>query len=223
MALLALWQGRGAWVNAAALVLGEGLLLVGLLFEAFLVDETQVDLFDAVLLREGQAALVRPGRILLPEGADPVRQLGKPVGTAVYAPFSVRQILEFVVLLPFNFVPIVGTPVFLLLTGYRAGPFHHWRYFRLLGLTRQERKAVVKKRKLRYTWFGTSALILQLIPGFSSTELGPFLSSAVMLMSIVLFLMTSAVGSALWAVDLEKAKQAQQQAAAEPEYTDDPV
>ena len=170
MALLALWQGRGAWVNAAALVLGEGLLLVALVFEAFFVDETQVDLFDAVLLHEGQGALVSTGRILLPEGTDPVQQLGKPVGTAVYAPFSFRQIVEFVFFLPFNFVPIIGTPVFLLLTGYRAGPFHHWRYFRLLGLTKQERRAAVKKRKLRYTWFGTSALILQLVPGFSCME-----------------------------------------------------
>jgi hypothetical protein len=35
---------------------------------------------------------------------------------------------------------VAGTPMFLLLTGYRAGPFHHWRYFHLLDMTKQQKK-----------------------------------------------------------------------------------
>lgn len=46
VAFLALWQGPGAWFNAAFLVLGEGQVLIALLFEALLVDETLVDIFD---------------------------------------------------------------------------------------------------------------------------------------------------------------------------------
>ena len=187
-------------------MLGEGAVVIALIFEALFVDETQVDIFDAVLLHEGQGALVANGRILLPEGSNPVQQLGKPIGSAVYAPFSLRQIVEFVVFLPFNFVPVVGTPVFLLLTGYRGGPFHHWRYFRLLGLTKKERKEAVMKRKLRYTWFGTSALVLQLVPGLS-----------------MLFLLSTAAGAALWVVELERKKRVLQDANTEPEYADDPV
>lgn len=37
-----------AWVSAALLVLAEGAGIIALLFEAFLVDETLVDIFDAV-------------------------------------------------------------------------------------------------------------------------------------------------------------------------------
>lgn len=48
VAFLALFHKAGAWVNGTILVLGEGAAIVAILFEAFFVDETQVDLFDAV-------------------------------------------------------------------------------------------------------------------------------------------------------------------------------
>lgn len=180
---------------------------MALLFEAFFVDETLVDVFDAVLINEGISDLVAQGRTLHPEGANPVKQLGKPVSSAVYSPFSLRQIVEFIVFLPFNLIPVVGTPVFLILTGYRAGPLHHWRYFKLLGLSKKERQTVIKRRKLPYTWFGTVALLLQLVPGLS-----------------MLFLLTTAAGSALWVVQLEKQRtQIPEPGPVEEEYTDDPV
>lgn len=46
VAFLAIWHGPGAWFNAVFLVLGEGQVLIALLFEALLVDETLVDVFD---------------------------------------------------------------------------------------------------------------------------------------------------------------------------------
>ncbi|QMW27248.1 hypothetical protein G4B84_002537 [Aspergillus flavus NRRL3357] len=186
VAFLSIFQGRGAWVNGAVLVLGEGAAIVAALFEAFFVDETLVDIFDAVLVNEGHGELVTTSRVLYPQGDDVVKRLGKPIHSAVYAPFSLRQIVEFVVLLPLNFIPVAGTPMFLLLTGYRAGPFHHWRYFQLLDLSKQQRKEKIRRRQLQYTTFGTVALILQLVPPLS-----------------MFFLMSTAVGSALWAVDLE--------------------
>lgn len=49
VAFLALFgHGPGAFLNATFLVLGEGAVIVALLFEALLVDETLVDVFDAV-------------------------------------------------------------------------------------------------------------------------------------------------------------------------------
>lgn len=51
VAFLALFgHGPGAFLNAAFLVLGEGAVIIALLFEALLVDETLVDVFDAVNL-----------------------------------------------------------------------------------------------------------------------------------------------------------------------------
>ena len=226
VAFLAIFHGiPGAFIQGAFLVLGEGAAIVALLFEAFFVDETLVDVFDAVLVNEGCEELVKQRRIVLPppeledptqtQRPDPVKRLGKPTASAIYSPFNLRQILEFILFLPFNLIPVVGTPVFLLLTGYRGGPLHHYRYFKLLGLTNKERKAAVGRRQLRYTWFGSVALLLQLIPGLS-----------------MLFLLTTAAGSALWVVDLEKKialsryERVEESSAREDggeEYVDDPV
>lgn len=193
VAFLAIFHGPLAWVNGAFLVLGEGAAIVALVFEAFFVDETLVDVFDAVLLNEGLENFVARSRLLNLDENDPVKQLGKPTNPAVYSPFSLRQIVEFIILLPLNLIPICGTPMFLVLTGYRAGPFHHWRYFKLLDFSKSERKAFVKRRQLRYTWFGTVALLLQLVPVLS-----------------MLFLMTTATGSALWVVKLEEKRRVHQ-------------
>jgi hypothetical protein len=153
VAFLAIFQGAGAWVNGAFLVLGEGAAIVALLFEAFFVDETLVDIFDAVLVNEGHGELVTACRVLYPQGDDAVKRLGKPTQSAVYSPFSLRQIIEFIVLLPLNFIPVAGTPMFLLLTGYRAGPFHHWRYFQMLDLSKKQRKESIRRRQLQYTTY----------------------------------------------------------------------
>lgn len=209
VAFLAVFQGSSAWVNGAFLVLGEGAAIVALLFEAFFVDETLVDVFDAVLLNEGLEPLVNRERVIYPDGETPVKRLGKPTTSAIYAPFSLRQIIEFVVLLPLNFVPVAGVPMFLVLTGYRAGPFHHWRYFQLMEFTKDKRKRFVRNRQLKYTAFGTVALILQLIPIFS-----------------MFFLLTSAAGSAIWAAEIEKHKEyleSQRLGREENEYRDDPA
>lgn len=152
VAFLAIFHGSGAWVNAAFLVLGEGAAIVQGLFEAFFVDETLVDVFDAVLINEGHEKLVETSRVVYPqEDANPVQRLGKPTSCAIYSPFSLRQILEFVFLLPLNFIPIAGTPMFLVLTGYRAGPFHHWRYFHLLDFSKKQRNEFIRRRQLQYT------------------------------------------------------------------------
>jgi hypothetical protein len=155
VAFLALFHrtGSSAWVNGTFLVLGEGAAIVAILFESFLVDESQVDVFDAVLVHKGYEDLVRPFRPVSEDALnDPVRRLGKPTRSSVYGPFSFRQIAEFVVLLPLNFVPYVGVPLFLLLTGYRAGPLQHWRYFKLRDFDKKQRNAYIRKKRWEYTW-----------------------------------------------------------------------
>lgn len=208
VAFLAIFHGPGAWLNATFLVLGEGAAIVALLFEAFFVDECLVDIFDAVLIDQGLADLVGQGRVLDSTAPNSVAMLGKPTASAVYAPFSLRQIVEFVVLLPVNFIPVVGVPIFLILTGYRAGPFHSWRYFKLRGFSKKERQEYIRNRQLKYTWFGVVSLTLQLVPVLS-----------------MLFLLTSAAGSGLWVAKMEHARRSREQATLSgPEpYHDDPV
>ncbi|PVH76654.1 hypothetical protein DL98DRAFT_425142 [Cadophora sp. DSE1049] len=216
VAFLAIFHGPVAWFNAVFLVLGEGQVVIALLFEALLVDETLVNVFDATLIREGQIDLVSPSRILFHDAPNSVKMLGKPTSSAIYSPFSFRQIAEFILVLPLNLIPIIGTPFFLVLTGARAGPFHHYRYFKLRGLSKKEKKDEIRKRKWKYTWFGTVALFLQLVPVLS-----------------MFFLLTTSAGSALWAVKLEEQKKLVEEAPvpapgttdeeAPPAYTDDPI
>jgi hypothetical protein len=105
-----------------------------------------------VLIDKGLADLISPTRILYQDATNSVKKLGKPTTSVVYAPFSFRQIIEFIIFLPLNFIPYVGTPAFLIVTGARAGPFAHWRYFKLRGLTKKERNAEIRQRRWKYTW-----------------------------------------------------------------------
>lgn len=213
VAFLALFHYQGsAWVNGTFFILGIGNLLIALLFEAMFVDHTQVDIFDAVMVAEGYEHLVKTRRHVVDDidETNPVERLGLRDKGAKFAPFSFRQIFEFLILLPLNFLPFAGVPLFLLLTGYRAGPLINWRYFALKGFTKKERNAFVtaKRRRWEYMWFGTVYMILQLIPVLS-----------------MFFLLTSAVGSALWSVRLEHEKvdreTGQEDDEGLPAYTDD--
>jgi hypothetical protein len=226
VAFLAIFHGiAGAWLNGTILVLAESTVIVAILFEAFFVDETQVDIFDATLVAEGYEDLVREGRPVAPavdaadtdEGVvrlDPVQRLRHPTKPACFSPFSFRQIFEYIALLPVMFIPWAGVPLFLFLTGYRAGPLMSWRYFQLRGFRRKERNKFIKARRWIYAYFGTTAMLLQLVPVLN-----------------MLFLLTSAAGSALLAAQIEKQRRIADATAQEPvvpadpppEYTDDPI
>lgn len=215
VAFLALFHYTGsAWVNGTFFILGIGVLLISLLFEALFVDYVQVDIFDAVLVAEGYEHLVKTRRPVADdyEESDPLKRLGARETGATYAPFSFQQVIELLILLPVNFVPFVGVPLFLLGTGYRAGPLLNRRYFDLKGFTKKQRNQFlrIKKRRWGYMWFGTIYMILQLIPALS-----------------LLFLLTSAAGGALWSVHIEReeqdAVQVPQDEEMPPPYTDSPT
>ncbi|KAL1861750.1 hypothetical protein VTK73DRAFT_6964 [Phialemonium thermophilum] len=211
-AFLALFHGWGAWASAVVLVLGEGLVVIQGLFEGFFVDEARVDVFDATLINCGLTDLVAPHRVLVPDAPDAVKRLGKPTGRAEYQPWSLVQIVELVVFLPLNLVPVVGPPAFLLITGARLGKLSHHRWYQLRGLARDERKREIRSRVWDYTWFGTVAMVLELVPVLS-----------------FFFLLTTTAGSALWAAKMEKQRREQRQGPAQDAgqsgaaYQDDPV
>ncbi|KAJ9133398.1 Protein family CysZ [Pleurostoma richardsiae] len=190
-AFLAIFQGWGAWLNAVVLVLGEGLVIIQGLFEGFFVDECRVDVFDATLLYHSLPDLVAPQRLLFPDAApNAVKMLGKPTSRAEFQPWSLKQIVELIVFLPLNLVPYVGTPAFILITGSRLGKLSHYRWYQLRGLDRKQRKREIKARSWEYLWFGTVAMVLELIPILS-----------------FFFLLTTAAGSALWVCKMEQERR----------------
>jgi hypothetical protein len=172
-------------------VLGEGLVIIQGLFEGFFVDESRVDVFDATLIKVGWVELISPHRILFPDAPTAVKMLGKPTTSAIYTPWSIIQIIELIVFLPLNLIPFVGTPAFIIITGTRLGKLSHYRWFQLRGLTKQEKKKEVQRYNWEYVWFGTVAMILELIPVFS-----------------FFFLLTSSTGAALWVARLEEERRA---------------
>ncbi|KAI2634453.1 hypothetical protein GGS21DRAFT_103264 [Xylaria nigripes] len=186
-AFLAIFHGRAAWLNAVVLVLGEGLVIIQGLFEGFFVDECRVDVFDATLINENLESIVAPHRLLFPDAPNAVKKLGKPTSAAVYQPWSLIQIVELILCLPLNLIPYVGTPAFIMITGARLGTLAHYRWFELRGLNQKERKAAIRNRSWDYTWFGTMAMLLGLVPVLS-----------------FFFLLTSTAGAALWAAKLER-------------------
>jgi len=138
--------------------------------------------------------------------------LGKPTTPAAYTPWSLKQMAELVFFLPLNLIPLVGTPAFIIITGTRLGKLAHYRWYKLRGLSRQDRKDEIRSRGWEYAWFGTVAMILELIPVLS-----------------MFFLLTTTAGSAIWVAKMEKARRG---SATEPEaalrpaeenYEDDPV
>ncbi|KAJ3526090.1 hypothetical protein NM208_g11356 [Fusarium decemcellulare] len=211
----AIFHGWGAWVNTVVLVLGEGLVIIQGLFEGFFVDECRVDVFDAALIKLSHKELIAPHRILFVDAPNAVRMLGKPTSPAIYTPWSIIQIVELIVFLPLNLVPIVGTPAFIIITGTRLGKLAHYRWFQLKGYSKVQQKKALRDRAWEYVWFGTVAMILELIPIFS-----------------LFFLLTTTAGAAIWvariedesrgpAVDDSSIRREESDSSAPPPYTDD--
>ena len=133
---------------------------------------------------------ISPHRVLFPDAPTAVKMLGKPTTPAVYTPWSIIQIVELIVFLPLNLVPYVGTPSFIIITGTRLGKLAHYRWFQLRGLTKEEKKRESNSFVWDDIWFGTVAMILELIPILS-----------------FFFLLTTTAGAALWFTRIEEEKR----------------
>jgi hypothetical protein len=157
--------------------------------------------------------MIAPQRLLFLDAPNSVKMLGKPTTAAAYTPWSLKQIAELIFFLPLNLIPVVGTPAFIIITGTRLGKLAHYRWHKLRGLNREDRKAEIRLLSWEYMWFGTVAMILELIPVLS-----------------MFFLLTTTAGSAMWVAKIEKARRGGQDAeegeaprTPPPHYEDDPV
>ncbi|KAA8912029.1 hypothetical protein FN846DRAFT_903912 [Sphaerosporella brunnea] len=174
-------NGPLAWVSTIALVLSESAAIISALSKNFLIEDALVDTFDQVLVSENMTDLVKNGRELK-TGSSLGRLIKKP-----FAIFSPQAVIRYFLYLPLNFIPVVGTAVFLVVQGREQGPSYHNRYFQLKSYTKAQKEAFIERNNPAYIAFGTAATLLQLVPGLS-----------------ILFLYTNTVGAALWAVDLER-------------------
>jgi len=187
MAIMAFTQGPLAAVGAALVVLSESSTLMTVLSKTFLIDDALIDTFDGTLVSKGSADLVSAGRQIHP-GSDPMAKLGK-LFKKPFSSFSPKAIIRYLMYLPLNFIPVVGTVVFIILQGRKYGPQMHQRYFQLKGWNASQRDKFVEMNKGPYTGFGVPAVLLEMIPVAS-----------------IFFAFTNTCGAALWAADMEKGK-----------------
>ncbi|GAA6060055.1 hypothetical protein JCM10212_001052 [Sporobolomyces blumeae] len=190
VAFFAIVSGPLAFAVAVPVVLAESYLVLQFLLRTLISPQLNERIFDAILIQRGHTELVERGR-KISRGSGGV-SLGKSLLKPVRK-FSVEGLVRYIVTLPLNLIPGVGTAVFLALNGWKAGPAAHARYFELKDLKGKARQEYVERRRGAYTAFGASSLLLNLIP-----LLGPFFS------------FTSCAGAALWAADLEDSEQKKQ-------------
>ncbi|KAF8185015.1 hypothetical protein K438DRAFT_1837266 [Mycena galopus ATCC 62051] len=191
VAFCALFSGPFAFATAALLVLGEAYAIIMFVSKAFFLGRAQDQLFNAVFRQQGI-------NLVYVEQKGKSRSFIGNLFKGASKPFqrlSREGLLRYVISLPLNVVPMVGTVLFLLYNGAKAGPTFHARYFQAKGMTPAARQAFVEKRKGAYTAFGAATLGLNLVP-----IVGP------------VFMLTSTIGAALWACELEK-KEKEREAA----------
>jgi hypothetical protein len=184
LAFCAIFSGPLAFAAAAVMVLGESYVLVTFVSKVFFLNVAQDRLFDAVLVQQGHEAVVSRGRLVKSNSAG-----FKVLGKSLLKPldrFSKEGLARYVISLPLNSIPLVGTAFFLIYNGIKAGPAFHARYFQLKNFDKTTRQAFVETRRASYTAFGAVSLALNLVP-----VLG------------LLFNLTSTIGAALWASKME--------------------
>ncbi|ERF68912.1 hypothetical protein EPUS_08072 [Endocarpon pusillum Z07020] len=186
-AIMAFTSGPLAAITAALLTLSESSTLINLISRTFLIQDALIDTFDGTLVSRECTDLVSDSR-QVKAGSDPMARLGKLV-TKPLAKLTPSAIIRYLLYLPLNFIPVVGTVIFVLLQGKRNGPAAHARYFQLKGWSKTQREEFVEKNQAAYTTFGVAAFVLEMVP---------FANLA--------FAFTNAVGAALWAADLEKSR-----------------
>ncbi|KAH8601780.1 hypothetical protein B0O99DRAFT_200420 [Bisporella sp. PMI_857] len=186
LAVLIWVNGPLAAFTTILLTLSESSTLITILSRTFIIQDALVDTFDGVLVSKHQTGVVSEGRQLKSGNFnDPIGKLGKLLKSP-FEKFTPKALVRYLMYLPLNFIPVVGTVIFVLVQGRTRGNSAHIRYFQLKKWSNSEREAWLKENTAPYTAFGTVATLLELIP-FAS----------------ILFSFTNTVGAALWAADIE--------------------
>lgn len=188
-AVMAFTQGPLAAVSAAVLVLSESSALFTFFSKSFLIEDALLDTFDGTMLAKGASTdLVSQGRTGVGKAGDVMNRLGK-LAKRPFAKYTPTAFIRYLLYLPLNFIPVVGTVLFFILQGRRAGPAFHARYFQLKGMSASQREEFIQARKGAYTSLGMVGTLLEMVPVVG-----------------VFFAFTNMVGAAMWAADLETKK-----------------
>ncbi|KAI2639421.1 hypothetical protein GGS21DRAFT_548823 [Xylaria nigripes] len=185
LAVLVFVNGPLAVFTTCLLILNESSTIVNIVSRNFLLQDAILDTFDGTLVERNATEVVSEGR-QLKFGGDAVSRLGKTIKKP-FSKFTPSALIRYVIYLPLNFIPVVGTGIFIILQGRARGSSVHGRYFQLKNWSPSQRRDWLEQHNGPYTAFGTVATLLEMIPVAS-----------------ILFMFTNTVGAALWAADIEQ-------------------
>jgi uncharacterized protein involved in cysteine biosynthesis len=184
LAIMVFVNGPLAVFTTVALILSESSTIISIISRNYIFQDALLDTFDGTLVAKGQTNIVQGGRELK-SGSDPIQKLGKILKNP-FERFSPKALIRYVMYLPLNLIPVVGTVIFILLQGRNRGRSVHGRYFQLKNWSSSQQSEWLKEHAGPYTGFGIVATLLELVP-FAN----------------IFFTFTNAVGAALWAADIE--------------------
>jgi hypothetical protein len=147
-AVLSIFNGPLAVFTTILLVLSESSTIFNVLNKNFLLDDALIDTFDGTLMSRNMTTLVSNER-QVKSGNDPIAKLGKLVSKP-FAKFTPSAIIRYFMYLPLNFIPVIGTVLFIILQGRKFGPTAHARYFQLKQMKKQEKEQFIERRKAAY-------------------------------------------------------------------------
>ncbi|KAL9526667.1 Outer spore wall protein [Sphaerulina musiva] len=180
-------SGPLAVASTVVLVLSESSTLTMVLAKTLLIEDALIDTFDGTLVAKGHTGLVEQQRQVKGSSfGDSVQRLGK-LATKPFQKFTPAALARYLISLPLNFIPVVGTVMFVLLQARNRGPATHARYFQLKGMNAAQKERYVEARKGSYTAFGVPAVLLEMVP-----------------LAGILFAFTNTCGAALMAADFEQ-------------------
>ena len=120
LAVLVFVNGPLAVLSTVLLVLNESSTIINIISRNWILQDALLDTFDGTLLTRNQGAMVSEGRELK-NGSDPMQRLGKILKNP-FERFGPKAIVRYLVYLPLNFIPVVGTVLFIFLQGEHPPP-----------------------------------------------------------------------------------------------------
>ena len=127
LAVLVFVNGPLAAFTTILLTLSESSTLINIISRTFLLQDALVDTFDGVLVARNQTGVVSEGRqIKSGNFNDPMAKMGKLLKSP-FEKFTPKALIRYVMYLPLNFIPVVGTVLFVLLQGKSRGNIVHSR------------------------------------------------------------------------------------------------
>jgi len=164
--------------------LNESSTIINLVSRSWLVQDALLDTFAGTLIAKNRTEIVAEGREIK-SGDDPMAKLGR-ILKSPFAKFSPKAIVRYLMYLPLNAIPVVGTVIFIAIQGRNRGKGVHGRYFQLKQWSASRQSDWLNKNVGPYAAFGLVATLLEMIP-----------------LASIFFMFTNTVGAALWAADIE--------------------